>query len=134
MAHLPYVLLSGGWSCDYFELNPTLYEFMETHAIPLLQSWTFDKRMNENWAAWIWRTFDLPPMDDICLNYVLSISQTPDRVELHLNGRNLGMISAPLEIDVTDMVTLDENRIAFRVPCDAEGQFGDIRLRAVPCR
>jgi hypothetical protein len=135
MATLPYVLLGGGWQCEYLELDPSLYEWMEPQLVPSLFDWSFDKRRPEGWVAWLTRTFDLPPMDDDpCLNFVLTIKAAPYPVELDLNGRSFGVIDAPCELDITDFVALDDNRIAFRVPPDAQGRFGDVRVRAVPCR
>ncbi|MDZ4763419.1 MAG: hypothetical protein SGI73_02630 [Chloroflexota bacterium] len=133
MTTFPYILLGGGWQCDYLELDPKLYEFMEPQVVPSLFVWSFDKRRPEGWVAWLTRAFDLPPMDDLCWNFVLTIKALPSDVELHLNGRNLGVLQTPFELDVSDMVALDDNRIAFRVLPTSVGSFGDVRMRAVLC-
>jgi hypothetical protein len=134
MMTLPTILLGGGWQCDYLELEPGLYEFMEPEIVPALFDWSFDKRRVEGWIAWLSRTFDLPPMeDDLCWNFVLLVKALPTDTEMHLNGRDLGVMRAPFTLDITDMVALDDNRIAFRVLPTSEGRFGDIRIRAVRC-
>ncbi|MCK6580933.1 MAG: hypothetical protein L6Q98_22810 [Anaerolineae bacterium] len=129
---IPDISLDADWTCDYFEDIPTLYEFMETFRLPSLAKWTFDKTRRENWLAWLQKKFDLP-MRDICVTYRLRIDSAPSPGRLTINGRDFGEIAAPLDLDVTDYVTLEDNLIAFRVPCEARGSFSDIRLTAFPC-
>lgn len=133
MSTLPFVLLGGDWRCDYMELEPSVSEWAESEVIPSLFDWSFDQRRREGWIAWLSRTFDLPPIEDECLNYWLIIKSAPTPLELHLNGRDLGTIQTPFELDISDMVALDDNRIAFRIPAWAVGSFGDVRIKGVPC-
>ena len=127
------LLLDAHWSCDYFEVEPDLFELQDYRVtLPLLNRWRFDGRYPEGWAAWLERRFDLQPLD-YCVHYELRIAAVPDGAELSVNGRQFGAIAAPCHIDITDYVTLDENRIAFRVLSGAEGVFGAVRLAAVPC-
>ncbi len=126
------ISLDSGWLCDYYEHEPSLYEFMDSHPIPSLTAWRFDARMVEGWSAYLQRRFDLP-LQDVCVNYTLHIDALPAPTTLYLNGRDFGVIDAPFSADVTDFIALDDNRIAFRVPCDAVGGFGRARLIAVPC-
>lgn len=126
------ISLDENWLCNYFEHEPTLFEFMESGDIPSLMAWTFDARMVEGWSAYLHRTFDLPLQDE-CINYILHIDRLPASAHLYLNGRDFGDLTAPLTIDVTDFIALEDNRIAFRVSCDAVGGFGRVRLIAVPC-
>jgi hypothetical protein len=121
------------WSCDYIEVEPDLYEFQDyATQVPSLPDWRFSGRYPEGWAAWLERRFDLQPTD-MCVRYTLRIEATPDGAALSVNGRQFGVIDAPCSVDVTDYVTLDENRIAFRVLSGANGAFGALRLTAVPC-
>lgn len=129
---IPDISLDDHWALDYFEDIPTLYEFMETHRLPSLAKWRFDKTRAENWIAWLQREFDLP-LRDVCVTYTLCIDSAPDETRFYLNGRDFGVITTPLRLDVTDFVTLEANIIAFRVPCDMRGSFSDLRLTAFPC-
>ncbi len=133
MTTLPYITLNTDWRCDYFETEPSLYEFMDGFDVPVLQAWAFDRRMTEGWVAWLQRTFDVPPIEDVCVNFVLHIKSAPPGTHLIINGRDFGAVPMPFSFDVTDYITLEDNIIAFRVPCEAGGGFGDVRLRVVPC-
>jgi hypothetical protein len=125
--------LDHHWLVDYFEVDPDLYEFQDYGArLPALGEWRFDARFPEGWAAWLEKRFSLQPTDT-CVRYLLHLASVPAGAELSVNGRRFGVISTPCAINVTDYVTLDENRIAFRVLSGAEGVFGDVRLSAVPC-
>jgi hypothetical protein len=133
MTTLPYITLNTDWRCDYFEIEPSLYEFMDGIDVPVLQAWAFDRRMTEGWGAWLQRKFDVPPIENVCVNFMLNIKRVPTGAQLIINGRDFGIISAPFSFDVTDYITLEDNIIAFLVPCEASGSFGDVRLRVVPC-
>jgi hypothetical protein len=125
--------LDTDWTCDYFEVDPDLYEFQDyTAALSRLGDWHFEQRYPEGWAAWLERRFYLHPTRE-CVRYQLSIAAVPSGAQLSLNGRQLGSVSAPATFDVTDYVTLDENRIAFRVESGAQGAFGEVKLLAVSC-
>lgn len=133
MTTLPYITLNTDWRCDYFEGDPSLYEFTGGFDLPVLQAWTFDRRMTEGWTAWLQRQFDVPPIEDVCVNFMLQIKSAPPGTQISINGRDFGVISTPFSLDVTDYITLEDNLIAFRVPYEAGGGFGDVRLRVVPC-
>ena len=92
----------------------------------------FDARRIDGTLAWLEREFDLP-MQDECINYRLQIDAVPVGTHLRLNGRDFGELTEPLSLDVTDMVALEDNRIAFRVSHNAAGAFGAVRLIAIPC-
>lgn len=125
--------LDTDWTCDYFEVDPDLYEFQDyAAALPRLGDWRFDRRYPDGWAVWLERRFTLHPTSE-CVRYELSITAAPSGAQLSMNGKAYGSVSAPTTYDVTDDVTLDENRIAFRVESGAEGGFGEIRLRAIAC-
>lgn len=125
--------LDSQWTCDYFETEPDLFELQDYQvSLPALRDWRFDGRFPAGWAAWLERRFNLYPTDT-CVHYELSIAAVPDGTELSVNGRQFGAISAPCRIDITDFVTLDENRISFRVYSGATGRFEAVRLTAVPC-
>ncbi len=137
-ASAPALLLETGWSCDYFELEPDLYEFMNPEPVPALSAWTFDRRRVDNWAAWLQRSFTLRRLD-YCVNYFLYVDSAPAGAEIHVNGQHAGVYSPPgpddppFELDITRLLTLGENRIAFRVAWDMLGAFSGVRLQPVPC-
>jgi hypothetical protein len=142
MTTLPVIPLNDDWLCDYFELGPTAYEFLNGTAVRRLSEWTFDKRRVEGWAAWLQRGFVIEPVDE-CVRYLLYIDSGPDSqtapARIYLNGRHVadfippGDDAPPFELDVTDNIYLEDNTIALRVECDAVGQFSGLRLQAVPC-
>jgi hypothetical protein len=125
--------LNTDWTCDYFELDPDLYEFQDYHENILhLTEWQFSRRYPEGWGAWLERRFSLYPLGE-CVHYHLLLDRLPEDAVLYVNGRNFGAVSAPCTLDVTDYVVLEDNRLAFRVTSMAAGSFGAVRLTAVPC-
>lgn len=130
--------LDTRWSCEYFELAPDLYEFMSAEPVTSLAAWSFDRRRVDNWAAWLQRTFTLRQVD-YCVNYLLLVDSAPAGAEIHINGKLAGIYTPPgpdappFELDITLLVALGENRIAFRVGWDAPGAFSGVRLQPVPC-
>jgi hypothetical protein len=126
--------LNTDWMCDYFELEPDLYEFQDyQESIVHLSEWHFDRRYPEGWAAWLERRFSLYSLGE-CVQYQLQIDRLPSDTELFVNGRKFGIVDVPCNLDVTDFVVLEDNRLSFRIPSDATGKFGAIRLTATPCK
>src|SRR5579871_6599873 len=76
--------------------------------VPLLSN--FESRRIQGKMAWLERAFDLP-IQDVCINYLLRIDAVAQGTHLSINWRDFGEISAPLEIDVTDNVALENNTI-----------------------
>jgi hypothetical protein len=125
--------LNTDWTCEYFEIDPDLYEFQDyRERSARLADWQFAPRYPEGWAAWLEKRFMLTAQD-VCVRYELRIEAVPAGAQLSVNGRQFGVVAAPAVYDITDYVTLDENRLAFRVESGAEGMFGAIRLVATPC-
>ena len=85
--------------------------------------------------AWLTRTFDVPPILDVCLRFDLHIRAAPGVIVLYINGRRLGKVvgSQPFVFDVTDYTTLEDNLIGLRLDCGSTGAFGDVFLKAEPC-
>jgi hypothetical protein len=110
----------------------TRFHWTHTGTVPISTTRYFDPRQVESKLAWLAREFDLP-MQDECVNYLLQIDAVPVGTHLTLNGREFGELIEPLSLDVTDLVALEDNRIAFRVPHNAAGRFGVVRLIATPC-
>lgn len=136
MTELPVVPLETGWQCDYFEIDPDLYEFApEPVTITYLSDWRCSGRFTTNWAAYLQRQFDLEPMADVCLRYVLHIASAPTSTRVYINNTLVGeYLNAALTVDVTDHVWLEGNTVALRVVCAEPGTFNGVYLRAVPCR
>jgi len=134
MTKLPTISLLSNWTVDYFEDDTaSLYEFMATDPLSSLANWTFDRRRTEGWLAWLQKKFDLPVMNNIaCMNYLLEIDEVPYGAVLVINGREFGAVQTPFQMDVTDFIALEDNRIAFRV-AKTSGSFQGIQLVAVPC-
>lgn len=137
MIGLPSIPLDSGWLCDYFEAEPDVYELAAESAVTALSAWSFDRRRAEGWAAWLERTFALEPTDE-CVRYLLLIDSAPQGMRIYVNGEHVadyqvGDDDPPFEVDVTDRVWLDTNRIAFRVDSGATGTFAGVRLQPAPC-
>lgn len=128
------ISLDDNWLCEYFETDPDLFEFAASgQRVSSLREWVCSGRYDESWAAWLQRRFDLPSTD-FCVRYTLHIDAAPNGTVLYLNGRRMGTIDStqPFSFDVTDYVTLEDNRIAFRAGCEG-GRFGSVFLRQRPC-
>lgn len=130
--------LNTDWVCEYFEMEPGLYEFMNDVPVALLAEWSFDKRRTANWLAWLRRAFTLHPTGE-CVHYYLLIDSAPDTAAIYINGQAVGLFTPPgpddppFELDVTDFVALGQNELAFRLGAGAAGGFDNVRLQAVPC-
>jgi hypothetical protein len=131
------ITLDTDWVCEYFELDPNLYELATDVRVKSLATWSFDKRRDENWAAWLQRTFTLHPTEE-CVHYWLLIDSAPQHCRIYINGQavayyDVGDDDPPFELDVTDNVWLDDNKLSFRVDHESEGRFEGVRLVAIPC-
>lgn len=137
------VRLEHGWQVEYFELEPSLYEWAAAaQPVPRLGGWRCTGRYDEGWAAMLQVRFNLLPAD-ICVRYMLHIERAPGTITLYVNGRRMGEIdgSQPFVFDVTDYVVLEANVIMMRVACEAAcadcsdqgSTFGRVWLQPVPC-
>jgi hypothetical protein len=132
----PPIPLDGGWTVEYFEKDPDLYEFQAAgDSVPSLRRFACSRRVDGGWMAWLTRTFDVPPILDVCLRFDLHIASAPGTVVLYINGRRMGEVDGrrPFVFDVTDYITLEDNLIGLRVDCGQPGAFGDMFLKAEPC-
>jgi hypothetical protein len=125
---IPEISLDRLWRREDFDRVPE--ERIDGSTLALLAS--FEPRQIARKIGWLERTFNLP-MQDECINYMLHIDGVPRDTQLWLNGRDFGEIEAPFSADVTDLVALEDNLIAFRVLRGARGKFGAVRLVAIPC-
>ncbi len=122
------ISLDTHWRCEYVEQVPD----GQIDGFDIASLVKFEPRQIQTKMAWLERYFDLP-MQDICINYTLHIDRAPVGTHLTLNGRDLGEIVAPLELDVTDLVALEDNVMTLRVARNAFGRFGAVRLTVIPC-
>ena len=132
----PAINLDDGWTVEYFEQNPEPHELASVgQFVPSLRRFVPGRRYGAGWTAWLTRTFDVPPMLDVCLRFDLHISAAPSTIMLYLNGRRMGEVDGrqPFVFDVTDFITLEDNQIALRVDCASEGVFGAVSVKAEPC-
>lgn len=120
----PPINLNDGWMAEYpghdfAQPVPSLRDFTCADGVPVRLT----------------RTFDVPPMLDVCLRFDLRISAAPAATSLIINGRPLGEIAraAPFVLDVTDVIMLEDNLIALHTNCASPGAFGDISLNAEAC-
>lgn len=120
------ISLDAHWRASAFSRQTDAAAF----TVPSLAA--FDTRHIDGKLAWLEREFDLPVQDE-CVNYRLQIDSVPVGTHLTLNGRDFGELVEPLSFDVTDLVALEDNAIAFRVSHNAAGRFGAVQLIAIPC-
>jgi hypothetical protein len=133
----PPISLNDGWTVEYFEKEPDLYELAAAGIpVPSLRAFTCSGRLDGTWMAWLTRTFDVPPILEVCLRYDLHIRAAPGVILLYVNGRRLGEVDGarPFVFDVTDFITLEDNQVALRVDCAQGGAFGDVFLKPELCR
>lgn len=78
-------------------------------------------------------TFDLEPIREICLRFVLHIDSAPRGTIVEMNRWQVGATQAgqPFITEVTDYVTLENNVLLLQV--NQPGEFGGIWLERVPC-
>ena len=126
---IPEISLDTHWRCEYADRAPDgRIDGFDVSPLASFQPLRIGAKM-----AWLEREFDLPPIEDECIGYSLTIDSAPMGTHLTLNGRELGEIAAPLALDVTDTVFLEGNRLILRVPRGSAGAVGSVRLIAIPC-
>lgn len=119
-ASLPDISLNSGWIAQSSSRE-------SEQVVASLARWS-----PEASRAVLVKRFNLP-MRDVCVTYRLWFEDAPANATLRVNQREYTNFETPLEIDVTDEVMLEDNEIAFYVPDQARGSFGDIRLIVRPC-
>jgi beta-galactosidase/beta-glucuronidase len=127
--------LTTSWACEWFELDPDLYEFLRPEQVPDLRAWTFDQRRLENWSAWLYRRFELPADDLLGRRWLLCIDAAPSPARLYLNDQLIaeyeqpGADEPPFDLDVTGWLRPGSNHIAIRVEGYSVGNFDGLSLR-----
>jgi hypothetical protein len=128
--------LTTGWACEWFELDPDLYEFLRPEQVLDLRGWRFDQRRLENWSAWLYRHFELPA-DGLANRWYLCIDSAPSPARLYLNDQLIadyeqpGDDDPPFDLDVSAWLRTDSNHIAIRVEGYSVGKFEQITLQPV---
>jgi hypothetical protein len=122
------ISLDPHWRCEYLDGAPDGQ--IDGFDIPSLTK--FEPRQIPTKLAWLERAFDLPIQDE-CINYMLSIDSAPVGTRLSINGREVGEFLTPLSLDVTDIVALEDNVMTLSVPHNALGWFGIMQLIVIPC-
>lgn len=132
----PPIPLNDSWIVEYVEQTPAdLARSASGQMVPTLRVFARKRRADSGRMAWLTRTFDVPPMMDICLRFDLHLTAAASRTVLYLNGQRLGEVGGgqPFALDVTGLITLDDNLIGLLVDGASEGAFGDLFLKAEPC-
>jgi hypothetical protein len=130
------ISLDPAWLCEYLELEPDLYEFMQPISVPSLAAWSFDKRRIEGWAAYLWHDFSLPSFD-LAARYLLLMDTAPSPACIYVNEIYAGDYHAPgdddppFELDITSFLRPGTNRISFRIQGSAQGKFDGVVLLPV---
>ena len=78
-------------------------------------------------------TFDLEPINDVCLRFHLALKRAPIGTQVYVNGWHVGTIQTadPLRVDVTDYVSLENNLLLLKLirPGDLYG----LSIQPLPC-
>ncbi|GIL08955.1 MAG: hypothetical protein BroJett033_4660 [Chloroflexota bacterium] len=130
--------LDTGWTCSYHQRASDPRGPARAEAVASLAAWARDQQQADSPDAWLERSFTLRQVD-YCVSYLLLIDSAPAGAEIHINGKAAGLYhppglgAPPFELDITLLVTLGANRLAFRVAGDLAGAFSGVRLRLAPC-
>ncbi len=78
-------------------------------------------------------TFDLEPIGDVCLRFHLHLDRAPIGTQVFVNGWHLGTLQStePLQADITDYVSLEDNFILLKLT--HSGDLHDVSIQPVPC-
>lgn len=100
--------------------------------IPALADWPRHLLAREG-MIYLRRTFDLEPIEDVCLRFILHVETAPEGTAVYINGWHAGTVQAgaALVSDVTDYVTLEDNVLLLKV--SRRGEFGGLWLQPLPC-
>jgi hypothetical protein len=137
MAHLPVIDLNRDWrflSADDIDpaygvsaLDESAWGVLPALADFPREAIGYDRPLN------LQRRFDLEPIGEVCLRYVLEVANAPARTAISINGWRVATSSGdPLTVDVTDQVTLEDNLILLQV-FSKRGALDGVRVFAVPC-
>lgn len=83
--------------------------------------------------TWVWRTFSLEPTE-FCVRYFLQLDSMPAYTTIEINGHIIvsTVTTHSLTVDVTDYVTLEENKLAFKL-VQLGVPLGKVRLLPISC-
>ncbi|MBI1281296.1 MAG: hypothetical protein GC179_24425 [Anaerolineaceae bacterium] len=78
-------------------------------------------------------TFDLEPIGDVCLRFALHLDRAPVGTQVYVNGWHLGTLqsSEPLNADITDYVSLEDNLVLVKLT--HSGELRGLSIEPVPC-
>jgi hypothetical protein len=101
-------------------------------ALDNVNAWPAD-RLAYSGVVQIKREFDLEPIGELCLRFLLHLDQAPAGTQVYVNGWHAGTTEAgkALITDVTDTITLEANLLHLKL--SRRGALGGLRLAAVPC-
>lgn len=90
-------------------------------------------QLGEYSIAYLRRSVDLEPIEDVCIRYWLCIEAAPNETQVWINKVDLGRTvdGEVFNADVTDYVSLEDNELLFVV--SRQGSFGNVWIERVPC-
>jgi hypothetical protein len=97
-----------------------------------INTWPVD-RLGYGEGVQLKRRFDLEPIGEVCLRFVLQLDQAPAGTQVYINGWHAGTTEAgkALISDVTDYVTLEANLVHLKL--NRRGALSGLRLVAMAC-
>ena len=116
---------------DPIPLN-TNWQMNDGVVLPRLSHWT-PRSLAQGEKVELRQVFDLEPIGEVCLRFLLHIEAVPDERTVSMNSWDVavGESGQGLVADVTDYVTLEDNVLLLTV--NQNGIFGEVRLERVPC-
>lgn len=129
--------LNDNWTVEYFEPNIDGFEMAPSpEEIARLDAWRCGSRYaTAGFYAYLRRTFTLEATTTHCVRYVLQLENAPTTTRVYVNDTYLGDAGGvSTRIDVTDYVSLGQNKLNLRVRCqDGGSRFDALYLLQVPC-
>jgi hypothetical protein len=101
-------------------------------SVATLAEWPVD-RLAYGKGVQLKRHFDLEPIGEVCLRFVLQLDQAPAGTRVYVNGWHVGTTQTgqALTADVTDAVTLEGNLLHLKL--SRRGALGGLRVVAMLC-
>jgi hypothetical protein len=101
-------------------------------ALESVSDWPVD-RLGDRDGVQLKRRFDLEPIGEVCLRFVLQLDHAPAGTQVYINGWHTGTTESgkALISDVTDYVTLEANLIHLKLV--RREVLSGLRLVAMPC-
>ena len=78
-------------------------------------------------------TFDIEPIGSVCLRFHIRLDHAPIGTQVYVNGWHAGTLQTadPLNADVTDYVSLEDNFVLLKLT--RSGDLHGLSIQPIPC-